>query len=230
MSTVSPFLWVALDGLNKKEQETLTLAQALAEVKGDFGFKINLDYLLLRNIERAVATISAFGRPVFADLKMWNGSRTMIDAVDRLVAQNVRYVNVYALADTMLPKTIERVKGTKTEVLGLTVLTHCNDAYCQKFFRRSLPETVRLLSETALEVGCHGVILPGTTMSVISDLSCKKMNPGIRPAWFKDDRHEEETLPADAVKTGATDVVCGSPITKSEDPKAALARLLVEMQ
>jgi len=227
---VSAFLWVALDGLNKKEEETLALAKLLAEVRGDFGFKINLDYFLLHGIEKAVATVSAFGRPLFADLKMWNGSRTMIDAIDRLVAQQVRYVNVYALADTMLPKTIERTKGTNTEVLGITVLTHYDEGYCQKFFRRSLLETVRLLSETALESGCHGVILPGTTMGAISDLSCRKMNPGIRPAWFKDDRHEEETLPADAVKAGATDIVCGSPIVKADDPRAALERLLSEMQ
>lgn len=227
---MSTFLWVALDALNKKQAETLQLAELLAGVQGNFGFKINLDYLLLCGLRTAVANIASFGRPVFADVKIWNGSRTMIDAIDRLVAQEVRYLNVYALADTMLPKAVERAKGSKTEILGVTVLTHYNEAYCQKFFRRSLPETVRLLSETALERGCHGVILPGTTMSVISDLSCKKMNPGIRPAWFKDDRHEEETLPADAVKSGATDVVCGSPVVKSDDPKGALVRLLGEMQ
>lgn len=224
------FLWVALDALNKKEEETLRLAESLAGVQGDFGFKINLDYLLLHGLKTAVANITSFGRPVFTDLKMWNGSRTMVDAVDRLVAQEVRYLNVYALADTMLPKAVERAKGSKTEILGVTVLTHYDEAYCKKFFRRSLPETVRLLSETALERGCHGVILPGTAMSVISDLSCKKMVPGIRPVWFSDDRHEEETLPADAVNSGATDVVCGSPVVKSDDPKGALIRLLGEMQ
>ena len=226
---MSAFLWVALDGLNKKEAETLGMAESLTAVRGDFGFKVNLDYLLLHGIRTAIANIAAFGRSVFADLKMWNGKRTMMDAVERLVKQNVRYLNVYALADTMLPETVERVRGTSTEVLGVTVLTHYDEKYCKTHFRRTLPETVKHLSETALARGLHGVVLPGTTLGVVSHLSCKKMVPGIRPKWFKDDRHKEEVAVVEAVKGGATDIVCGSPITKSDNPIVALVRVLEEI-
>ncbi|MDO8594824.1 MAG: orotidine 5'-phosphate decarboxylase / HUMPS family protein [bacterium] len=224
-----PFLWIALDALLRKEAETLKLAESLAKVDGDFGFKINLDYFLLRDIEKVVANFAGFGRPLFADLKMWNGNRTMMDAVEAL-AGKVTYVNIYALADEMLTKTVAKANESGIQVLGITVLTHYNDAYCQKHFRRSLPETVRHLSDTALERGCHGVILPGTTLNVVSDLTCKKMVPGIRPTWYEDDRHEEETLPADVGKGGASDAVCGSPVTKSKEPEKALERVLGEMQ
>jgi len=227
---VKPFLWIALDALTRREEETLKLAGSLAIITGDFGFKINLDYLLKRGVHEAVTNVSFLGRPLFADLKMWNGSRTMMDTVDMLVAREVRYLNMYALADTMLAKAVKQARGSHTEVLGLTVLTHYDEAYCQKYFRRSLSETVRLLSETALDAGCHGVILPGSTMCTVADLTCKKMVPGIRPEWFKDDRHEEETLPLEAKQGGATDVVCGSPITKADDPKSALSRILEELR
>lgn len=227
---MSVFLWVALDGLSREESTTLKIAESLALVQqGNFGFKVNLDYLLFRGLANAVANVAAFGRPIFADLKMWNGSRTMADVVEMLAQYKIRYLNVYALADTMLSKIVERVRGTSTEILGVTVLTHYDETYCQYHFGRSLPETVRHLTETALHAGCHGVILPGTTLKAVRDFSCKKMVPGIRPAWFSDDRHKEEVTPAQAVNGGATDIVCGSPIVTAYDASGALLRVLGEM-
>ncbi len=226
---MSPFLWVALDGLNKKETETLAMAEKMATVEGNFGFKINLDYLLVHGIKQAVARVATYGRPIFADIKMWNGSRTMADTVDRLVDAGVRCLNVYALADSMLPKAVEQARGSNTQVFAVTILTHYDDKYCRRHFKRSLPVVVRDLTIIALAARCDGVILPGTTMKSIANFKCKKMNPGIRPAWFSDDRHEQETLPADACRMGASDVVCGSPLTTSPEPKEALKRLLGEL-
>ena len=42
----SPFLWVALDGLSQNEEETVDLAFTFdREVSGNYGFKVNLDYV-----------------------------------------------------------------------------------------------------------------------------------------------------------------------------------------
>jgi orotidine-5'-phosphate decarboxylase len=222
-----PFLWIALD-----DPETSPgLIRRLAEAKGEFGFKLNLDHFLAFGITAGLSYIKKYSldRPLFADLKMWNGSRTMSQTVAELVAAGVRYVNIYALADTMLPKVIEKTQGSETKVLGLTVLTHYNDLYCLRHYRRSLMETVRHLAETAINQGCHGVILPGTTLWGVSDMNVIKLVPGVRPTWFKDDRHEEEVEPSKAGADGATDIVCGSPIFKSGDPVEALNRLLSEL-
>jgi orotidine-5'-phosphate decarboxylase len=229
---MKPFLFVALDGLTKKEKETLGLAEQLSHVSGNFGFKINLDYLLNpeKGFRAALRPIQQFDRPVFADLKMWNGTRTMASVIENLMAIGVDYLNVYALAEDLLPKAIRITEGTKTKVLGLTVLTHFNEDYCQKHFKRSLAQTVRHFAEIALEAGCHGIILPGTTLEVVADLNTIKVVPGIRPNWYKDTRHEEEVEPQIAVEKGADILVCGSPIMKSENPVAALERILSEIQ
>ena len=227
---MKPFLFVALDDLAKKEKETLGVAEELSHVSGDFGFKVNLDYLLMKGLKAALEPIQQFGRPVFADLKMWNGTRTMASVIENLVAIGVDYLNVYALADDLLPKAIQITEGTKTKVLGLTVLTHFNEAYCQRHFRRSLPETVRHFTEVALKAGCHGIILPGTALEIVADLNIIKVVPGIRPNWYKDTRHKEEVEPQIAVEKGASILVCGSPITKSENPVEALERILSEIQ
>ena len=42
-SALSPFLWVALDGLSQNENETVDLAFTFdREVSGNYGFKVNL--------------------------------------------------------------------------------------------------------------------------------------------------------------------------------------------
>ena len=226
-----PFLFVALDDLGKKEKETLEIAEQLSGVEGPFGFKVNLDYLLnpTMSLKTALSQVQRFGRPVFADLKMWNGTRTMASVIRNLVDNEVDYLNVYALADDLLPGAVKIAEGSKTKILGLTVLTHFSEAYCQKHFRRSLRETVRHFAEVALERGCHGIILPGTALDIVQDLETEKVVPGVRPKWYKDTRHKEEIEPKIAVDQGADKIVCGSPIMKDADKVAALKRILSEM-
>jgi orotidine 5'-phosphate decarboxylase subfamily 1 len=226
-----PFLFVALDDLGKKEKETLEIAEQLSGVEGPFGFKVNLDYLLnpTMSLKTALSQVQRFGRPVFADLKMWNGTRTMASVIRNLADNEVDYLNVYALADDLLPGAVKIAEGSKTKILGLTVLTHFSEAYCQKHFRRSLRETVRHFAEVALERGCHGIILPGTALDIVQDLETEKVVPGVRPKWYKDTRHKEEIEPKIAVDQGADKIVCGSPIMKDADKVAALKRILSEM-
>jgi orotidine-5'-phosphate decarboxylase len=142
----------------------------------------------------------------------------------------VTFLNVYALAAEMLPEAIDRTVGSSTKVLGVTVLTHYNDSYCHKHFSSSLQKTVRHLAEIAIGNGCHGIILPGTALHVVADLETIKLVPGIRPVWYSDNRHEEEVTPTQAIQKRATDLVCGSPIMKSNKPTVALDMVLSEIK
>ena len=227
---MKPYLFVALDNLAKNEKETLEIAEQLTNSAEGFGFKLNLDYLLKQGLEVAVNRIKQFNRQVFADIKMWNGTRTMAAIIEDLTSLGVDYLNVYALADNLLPAAIKTTRGTKTKVLAVTVLTHFDSSYCQKHFRRSLKETIRYLAEDSVETGCHGIILPGTALSAVRDINTIKVVPGIRPTWYKDTRHEEKVEPRVAMENGANILVCGSPIMKSHYPAGALKLVLSEIQ
>lgn len=229
---MKPFLFVALDNLAGKENETLAIARQLSDIPGNFGFKLNLDYLLNRTkgLETIIKIAKSLKRPIFADIKMWNGTRTMKSVFQTFVNLGVDYVNVYALADGLLPEAIAVTDGTETRVLGLTSLSHYDNNYCLKHFKRTLPETVRHFSEVAIEAGCHGIILPGTTLNVVKDIITIKVVPGVRPEWYEDDRHEEEVTPKEAIKNGADILVVGSPIMKSKYPTDALVKILSEMR
>lgn len=227
---MNSFLFIALDGLAEKEKETLKIAERLSEIEGNFGFKINLDYLLKKGIQDAVENVKQFGKPVFADLKMWNGGRTMTSVIENLVSMEVEYLNIYALADDLLPEVIKIVGDSKTKILGLTVLTHYSEDYCQKHFHHSLRGAVRHFAQVAIEVGCHGIILPGTTLEIVQDLEIIKVVPGIRPEWYEDTRHKQTVTPSEAILNGADVIVVGSPITKDKNPPEALRRILREVK
>ncbi|MBI2051133.1 MAG: orotidine 5'-phosphate decarboxylase [Parcubacteria group bacterium] len=226
---MSTQLFVALDGIKEKTRQTLEEVELFMAVDGDFGFKINLDYVLAVGCEAAVLAVGQFGRPIFVDLKMWNGGRTMASVVAGLAQLGVAYTNGYALADKELAHAVRAAEGTNTEVLGLTVLTHYDDAYCRRHFLRSLLDTVGHLAKVALDAGCRGVILPGTTLGAVADIAIDPWVPGVRPPWYSDDRHSEEITPRAAKEAGVKAVVCGSPIMKSDDKVGALRAVLTDL-
>lgn len=221
----SPLLFVALDDLGDKEQETLKAVQELDQVPGSFGYKINLDCLIAEGIRATIRKLPD-SRPIFADTKTWNGKRTMTDLAKMLVAAGVDYFNVWVQADDQLAGAVQATEGSKTKILGVTVLTHYSDDWCRMYFRRSLEETVVFLTQRAKDFGLHGVVLPGTCLPVVKDSDRIKTVPGIRMEDFKDDRHKQEVTPEFAAQNRADIVVCGSPIMKVSDKAGALRQVL----
>ena len=130
-----PFLFVGLDYENPSE--VAGFAEELTQVdRTNFGFKLNLDFILntaLLGDRKPFERVLKLGRPIFADLKMWNGKRTMTSIAEGLIKTGIDYFNVYSLADApFLKAVVEATNGTKTKVLGVTVLTHYDEDYCQR--------------------------------------------------------------------------------------------------
>ena len=221
----NPLLFVALDDLGNKEQETLEAVRELDQVPGNFGYKINLDCLIAEGVRATIRKLPA-SRPIFADTKTWNGKRTVTDLAKILVDAGVDYFNVWVQADDQLSGAVKTTERSKTKVLGVTVLTHYGDDWCRMYFRRSLEETVAFLTQQAKDLGCHGVVLPGTCLAIVKDIDLIKVVPGIRTGEFKDDRHKQEVTPEFATQNGANIVVCGSPIMKVSDKASALRQVL----
>lgn len=123
-------LFVAFDDLNKDPFRAMTDICDLSESGESFGIKFNLDAML--NPETGlgvlIAKLKHFRLPLFADLKMWNGSRTMESVVKTFVRLGVDFINVWAMADKELVKAAKATEGSKTKILGLTVLGHYDDA------------------------------------------------------------------------------------------------------
>lgn len=224
-------LYVALD-YNSRGQN-INLAESFYHEQGNFGFKINQDhYTLWPDYAKALPQHHIGSKPLFIDTKINNGSRTMANIVQDIVNLGAEHTNVWATAGKLIKPLAEIVKDTNTELLGVTVTTHFDDIYCQKIYGKSLTDSVRMLSEVALENGCSGIIVPGTALRAVEDLECIKVVPAVRPEWFenKNANDQEQTItPTEAVQMGANVLVCGTPIYTHPRPTEALQMILEEI-
>lgn len=215
-----PMVMVALD------QDQLALARLLYKSKYNIGFKLNLDYLLNIGIKNAGTMFKYFGRPLFADVKMWNGKRTMLSVLEQLYNARFDYANTHILAATEIPRKNHGHEGLK--LLGVALLTHYDCHYGQEYFGKSTGQVITALISRAQTLGLDGVIAKAGYL-YLAGQDMIKVAPGIRPSWYKDERHPNPITPTMAVKMKTDILVIGSPITKADDPVAALDRIFEEM-
>lgn len=222
-------LYVALD--HNERKENLSLAGQLSELAGNFGFKVNLDHVVLWGLDY-IRDVQNQKRPVFVDLKLNNGPRTMSNIFTPLAEMGVSHTNVWAFADRLITPAVRAVEGSQTKVLGVTITTRFDEEYCRKNFGRSMRDSVRHFARVATGAGCDGIILPGTCLKAVQDISTVKLIPGIRPEGYEKTTETQKQIvtPHKAIINGADILVCGSPIYSSSDPVQSLRNILSQMQ
>lgn len=238
MTNNKSIVFVALD--YDSQQKNFSVAHNLArEVDSNsYGFKINLDSVANFSPDAQtpysfIRSITDLGKPIFVDMKMWNGGRTMENIAKGCADLGVDIVNMYPHAGG---KFVEKVRGalegTNTKLFGLTVLTHYTDDDTKRLYGKNVRDTVRMLAEMNNEFGVDGIVVPGTQLEVVRDFPYLKLCPGVRPSWFEDKKvnaQEQIVTPEEAISQGANYLVIGSPILKSGNPSAALERILTEL-
>lgn len=224
-----PNLFVALNSSDMTEN--LRLAEKVAAFAD--GLKVNDDAVDHAGLSPIVRPLMEFDLPLFVDEKNFKGARTMASRAQTAVELGVTFINAYAQADYLLRGPVEALADTQTSLLAVTVLTHHGEDYCQRYFRRSLSESVRMFAETAMEFGCPGIILPGPTLSAVSDLDLIKAVPAIRPEGSERGENDQESTatPTEAVVGGANILIAGGPIANYPDgPEAGARRIREEME
>lgn len=231
-------VYVALD--YNSQQKNFNFAERLAgEVDSSmFGFKINLDSIAYFSHDALnpfsfVKQVMDLGKPVFVDMKMWNGGRTMENIAKGCAGLGVDIINMYPHAGAgFMERVRDSLVGSQTKLFGLTVLTHYTDEDTQKLYGRNLRDSVKMLAKISQDCGIDGIIVPGTQLNVVRNLPLLRLCPGIRPLWFEDkstNSQEQIITPKEAVSQGANYLVIGSPIKNSNDPVKALERILKEI-
>jgi orotidine-5'-phosphate decarboxylase len=226
-----PGIYLALDAPDRLG--VFELARRVASVDGDFGFKLNLDVLLLEGgVDLVRAFDAEFGRPIFTDVKMWNGSRTMVEVAVGLARAGPALVNVYAQGgQTFLTRVRDAVgeRAPNTDVYGLGVLTHYTDEDCRQLYGVSLTDAVVMFAERAAEAGLPGYIQPGPLLDATAHLPLARLVPGVRPQRFEDRRgvYQAQTITPEQARLGHADtIVVGSGIFATPEPGQALQDLL----
>jgi orotidine-5'-phosphate decarboxylase len=195
-------------------------------------FKVG-NQLFTREGPAFVKALRAEGVDIFLDQKWHDIPQTVAHAVASAAALDVRYVTVHASGGLeMLQAAQAAVKGTRTEILAVTVLTSLDDGALRQIgFDRTPAEQVMRLARLAALAGISGLVCSPHEIELIRQQlqePMKLVTPGVRSAGA-DAQDQKRTLSAaEALKRGANHLVIGRPITKAPDPVAATLALLAE--
>lgn len=175
-------------------------------------------------------------RGLFLDLKLHDIPVTVAGAVRSAVDLGVDYLTVHAGGGpAMLEAAAEAAAGAggRTTILAVTVLTHLDAVELRAL---GLPgeavERVSSWAALAERAGCGGVVCsPLEVGRLRRELPpwFRLVTPGIRPADGNPGDQKRVATPARAAADGSDLLVVGRPITRSDDPVAALERIAAEI-
>jgi len=215
----------------------------VAELRGLVGmFKVGHQLFTAYGPDIVRRIIDTGGR-VFLDLKYHDIPNTVARAAEEAVKLGVSIFNVHALGGLeMMKAAADAAKATAEKrslplplVLAVTVLTSMDGRALRKELKitRSLPREVAHLARLAQRAGMHGVVASPQEIAMLRKGirgTFVILTPGVRPAWSAQDDQKRIMTPLEAVHAGADYIVIGRPVLKAEDRKAAVLRILEEIQ
>ncbi|MBX3484536.1 orotidine-5'-phosphate decarboxylase [Phenylobacterium sp.] len=209
-------------------------ARAMVEALGDaVGFyKVGLELFAGGEGMTLARELKGAGKQVFLDWKLHDIGTTVQRAAAVLAGSGCDFLTVHGEPQVMASAVRGRgASGLK--ILAVTVLTSLTDA---DLVETGYHETARALVERrihqAIAAGCDGVIASPHEAALARALGGKDflvVTPGVRPDWSARNDQARAATPLDALRAGASHIVCGRPITGANDPAAAARRVAAEM-
>ena len=230
MTDVSERLIVALD------VPTLDEARALVTRLGNAVsfYKIGMWLFFQRGVDALIDELTASGKHVFLDYKMYDIGETVRRGVAAAAARGVAIVTVHGDPD-MLRAAVDGRGGSALKVFAISVLTSQDDAALRATgYDRPLQEIVDLRVRAAAEAGCDGVIAsaaddPDAIRRRAGRADLLIGTPGIRLAGADTHDQKRAATPDAAIERGADYLVVGRPITGAADPVAAAREIIALM-
>jgi orotidine-5'-phosphate decarboxylase len=222
------------------DREALGLVAALKDAVGIFKVGHQLFTAYGPDIVRRI--IGAGGR-VFLDLKYHDIPNTVARASAEAVKLGVSIFNVHALGGLdMMKAAAEAARETAAKhnlpvpvTLAVTILTSMGEKSLRKELKitRSLQREVAHLARLAQRAGMHGVVASPQEIRMLRRTVRGEfviLTPGVRPEWAGKDDQIRVMTPGEAVKEGADYIVVGRPVLQSRDRRAAVEKILEEIE
>jgi len=221
-------LYVALD------LPTISEAEALVERLGAYiqSYKIGLQLLPIGGVALG-QRLKAQGKNVFYDFKLHDIGATVEKATRSIAGLGADLLTVHARPDVM--KSAVKGRGESSlKLLGVTVLTSLDQPALEAIGYTDTAETLVMRRvEQALEAGMDGVVsspLEAANIRTKVPDDFLIVTPGVRMAGGEAGDQKRIATPYDALKSGASHLVVGRPITGVKDPIAAAISVLKNMQ
>jgi orotidine-5'-phosphate decarboxylase len=183
-----------------------------------------------------VEELASRGFSVFLDLKFHDIPNTVAGAVRSGASLGARLMTLHALGGpAMLTAAREALAGISNppELLAVTVLTSMDTAQLKAIGVESpTAAQVERLARMGIEAGLRGFVCSPEEVGTLRGLTGPDgvlVIPGIRPAGAAAGDQKRISTPAHALRSGASYLVVGRPITQSPDPASAANAILREM-
>jgi orotidine-5'-phosphate decarboxylase len=177
------------------------------------------------------------GKDVFLDLKFHDIPNTVAGGVRNAAALGARLVTVHATGGLSMLNAAVEAAGPKCGVLAVTLLTSLSEEDVRSAWGRSetldLSAEVMRLAELALQAGAHGIVCSGKEAAMVHERFGDRLAilvPGVRPAGGPTQDQVRVVTPQQAVAAGARYIIAGRMITAASDRRAAMQRLLAELE
>lgn len=212
-------------------------ARALVERIGDaVGFyKVGLQLFASDGMALA-RELKASGAQIFLDWKLHDIGATVEKATAVLAGSGCDLLTVHARPQVMAAAA-RGAAGSDLKILGVTVLTSLtDDDLMADDHSLSAADLVELRVRQALEAGIHGVVSSPHEAARVREIAEEAgrsdfliVTPGVRPAGAALDDQARAATPSTALKSGATHLVVGRPITASANPREAAQAITREI-
>jgi orotidine-5'-phosphate decarboxylase len=183
-----------------------------------------------------VEQLATRGFGVFLDLKFHDIPNTVASACRAAARLGVWMLNVHASGGRAMLQAARDaipVGPDAPRLIAVTLLTSMAQSDLDELGIAGTPDDVVLrLAALTHACGLDGVVCSAREAAAVRAQSGDEfalVTPGIRPADAAADDQQRVATPAGAIRSGATYLVIGRPITRAPDPLAALAGINAEV-
>jgi orotidine-5'-phosphate decarboxylase len=174
----------------------------------------------------AVAALAGDGRRVMLDLKLHDIPATVAGGMRAAARAGAELVTVHALGGPAMLEAAVRAAGDRCRVAAVTILTSASPSDLAAAGLPPAAEAVPRLAALAVASGCQAIVcspLEAAALRARLGPSVELVCPGVRLADGSSSRDDQTRVatPAQAMAAGATRIVVGRPITRSDDVGAA---------
>jgi orotidine-5'-phosphate decarboxylase len=209
----------------------------LAEQLGDAVsfYKIGLGMLTGGGLALANELKTELGKKIFLDMKLFDISATVENAVRGLAQFDLDFLTVHG-DPYVVTAAKEGAANSDMKILAVTILTSLdrNDLDGALIKPGAISDLVQERAGRALAAGADGVIASPQEAALIRALPEARgkliVTPGVRPAGAALGDQKRVTTPAQALANGVDHMVVGRPIWQAADPRKAAQAILAEMQ
>ncbi len=223
---------VAIDGMDRNEAISF-----LKECPDISWVKVGLE-LFTKEGPNIINTFKDMDKKIFLDLKFHDIPNTMSSASYNVSKLGVDIISLHAsaglkalqLSKEATIKGAREINSKPPEVIAITVLTSISPQNFKYELNResSIEENVLSLSKLTYDAGLDGCVCSPLEVKSLRDKyddNFKLITPGIR--FLIDDINDQSRVmsPVDAISNGASKIVVGRAITKSNNPNKIFSEI-----